>query len=265
MEPNKCMCAMCTHKCAKNIVMAIVIIISLFVVVKIAKDMKEFKYIGDNAVRNSITVAGKGELMVKPDIANISFSITAEDMDVSKASDVVNKNMAEVIASLKANGVSEKDIKTTDYNIYPRYDYVKDVSMYYSGKQVLAGYSVTQSIDLKIRDLSKTGKIITELGKLKVTNMSGLTFTNDKYDDLVKQAREDAIKQARAEAKKLARSLDVDLGEIISFSDNNNSPIYYARDMMKSSALGMGVPEAAVVPTGENKIVSNVSITYEIK
>jgi uncharacterized protein YggE len=253
-------------KCVKRATALLVILVSLFLITKIAMEMKEFKYIGDNAVRNSITVAGKGELMVKPDIANISFSITAEDMDVSKASDVVNKNMADVIASLKANGVSEKDIKTTDYNIYPRYDYVKDASMYYSGKQVLAGYSVTQSIDLKIRDLSKTGKIITELGKLKVTNMSGLTFTNDKYDDLVKQAREDAIKQARAEAKKLAKSLDVDLGEIISFSDNNNYPIYnYARDMMKSSTLGMGVPEAAVVPTGENKIISNVSITYEIK
>ncbi len=252
-------------KCVKRATAFLVILISLFLVTKIAMDMKEFKYIGDNAVRNSITVAGKGELMVKPDIANISFSITAEDMDVSKASDVVNKNMAEVITSLKANGVSEKDIKTTDYNIYPRYDYVKDASMYYSGKQVLAVYVVTQGIELKIRDLSKTGKIITELGKLKVTNMSGLTFTNDKYDELVKQAREDAIKQAIAEAKKLAKSLDVDLGDIISFSDNNNYPIYYARDMMKSSAVGMGVPEAAVIPTGENKIVSNVSITYEIK
>jgi uncharacterized protein YggE len=264
MEPNKCMCAMCSHKCAGKIAMAIVIIISLFVVVKIVKDMKEFKYIGDNAVRNSITVAGKGELMVKPDVANISFSITAEDMDVSKASDVVNKKIAEVVANLKANGVSEKDIKTTDYNIYPRYDYLKDTSMYYSGKQVLAAYVVTQGIELKIRDLSKTGKIITELGKLKVTNMSGLTFTNDKYDDLVKQARETAIVQARAEAKKLAKSLDVDLGEIISFSDNNNSPTYYARDMMKVSAAGMA-PQEAVIPTGENKIVSNVSITYEIK
>lgn len=215
--------------------------------------------------KDTITVSGKGEINVKPDIATVSFSITEENMDVAKASDAVNTKIAKVVENLKANGIDEKDIKTTDYSIYPRYDYVKsDIYISYASKQVLAGYDVTQSIQVKIRDLEKAGKIITDLGTLKVTNMSGLTFTNDKYDDLVKQARDEAIKQARDEAKKLAKSLDVRLVKIVGYSEgNNNYAMYDSR--MSAGISSAKVMTEAVIPTGENKITSNVSITYEIR
>jgi len=270
MENVKCMCKMCTHKCMKNAVMIFAIIIALFFVVKIAKDMKTFSYIGKDAAKNSITVSGKGEVVVKPDLATVTFSLTEENMDVSKASDNVNNKMSLIIKTLKASGIDDKDIKTTYYNINPRYDYINNrvdgmmYPSYVNGTRVLAGYDVSQGVEVKIRDLSKAGKIISDLGTMKVTDLSGLSFTNDKYDDLVKQAREDAIKKAREEAKKLAKSLGVDLGDIIAFSDGGNYPIYYAKDTMRSSVAGMGVAEA-VLPTGENTITSNVSITYEIK
>ena len=214
--------------------------------------------------KDTIVVSGKGELTVKPDIATISFSVLEENMDVSIASDAVNTTMAKIVADLKANGILEKDIKTTSYNIYPRYNYVNSTIYPYSGKQVLVGYDVSQSITIKIRDLSKAGKVISNLGEFGVTDMSGLTFTNDKYDDLVKQARDEAIVQARDEANKLAKALGVRLVKIVGYSEGGNYPVYYDRAMVSSAPMGKGSNEA-VLPSGENKITSNVSITYEIK
>ena len=101
------------------------------------------------------------------------------------------------------------------------------------------------------------------MGALGVTDMGGLNFTNDKYDDLVKQARDQAIVQARSEAKKLAKSLGVRLVKIVGYSEGS-TPIYYDR-MMSIAPTAMGKSAEAVLPTGENKITSNVSITYEIK
>jgi len=164
---------------------------------------------------------------------------------------------------LKADGVDEKDIKTTGYNIYPRYDYITTQTYPYGGKQVLAGYDVTQSISIKIRDLTKAGKIVSDLGTLSVTDMSGLNFTEDKYDDLVLQARDQAITDARAQATKLASALGVRLVKIVGYSEGGNNPIYYDRAVMSAAPMAKGVE--AVLPTGENKITSNVSITYEIK
>lgn len=265
MEENKKWFLGEYHKCFGITVIVLAGILCLFLLVRVAKDLKSYSYIGKDSVRNSITVNGKGDLYAKPDIATFSFSVTEENMDVSKASDAVNIKIADIIKNLKSNGVDEKDIKTTNYNIYPRYDYLNSQVYPYSGKQVLSAYVVTQSINIKVRDLTKTGKIVSDLGVLKVTDMSGLTFANDKYDDLVKQARDEAIVQARDEAKKLAKQLGVSLGDIVAFSEGGNSPIYYDR-MYASDVMGKGVSATeAVLPTGENKITSNVSITYEIK
>ena len=67
--------------------------------------------------KDTIVVSGKGELTVKPDIATISFSVLEEDLDVAKASDTVNSIVARIVVDLKTNGVDEKDIKTTGYNL----------------------------------------------------------------------------------------------------------------------------------------------------
>ncbi|MFA5934911.1 MAG: SIMPL domain-containing protein [Candidatus Paceibacterota bacterium] len=265
MEENKKCCMLGEyHKCFGVTFIVLLGILCLFLLVKVGKDLKSYSYVGKDSVRNTITVSGKGELYTKPDLATFSFSITEESLDVSKASDALNTKMADIVENLKTDGIDEKDIKTTDYNIYPRYDYLSAQTYPYSGKQVLAAYVVTQGINIKIRDLSKAGKIISDLGTLQVTNMSGLTFTNDKYDDLVKQARDEAIVQARSEAKKLAKQLGVGLGDIVSFSEGANYPMYNTDRVYSASAMGKDTTEA-VIPTGENKITSNVSITYEIK
>lgn len=263
-----CNCKMCQkfgwcpagrgHKIVKIILWVIVIafVISFFA--------GEHGYNKNNIQKDTITVSGKGEVVVKPDLATVSFSTTAEDLDVSKATDQVNKNMADIVSGLKADGVDEKDIKTTNYSIYPRYNYVGASIYPYNGTQVLAAYVVTQSIELKIRDLSKAGQIITDLGKLNVTDMGGLSFTVDKEDAVKAQARDLAVQDARAQAKVLAKSLGVRLVKITAFSESGNYPIYY--DTMKTSSVGMGgAPTTAVIPTGQNTITSNVSITYEIR
>ncbi len=255
------------HKCFSITALVLAGILCLFLLVKVVKDIKTYSYIGKDSVRNTISVNGKGEVYVKPDIATVTFSVTEESLDVSKASNELNIKIDDIIKNLKSNGIDEKDIKTTEYSVYPRYDYTRSDVYTYSSKQVLAAYVVTQGIQVKIRDLSKTGKILSDLGTLKVTNMSGLTFSNDNHDELVKQAREDAIKEAKEEAKKLAKDLGVKLGDIVSYYDSGRGGYpYYDVAMSAKAVYGMG--EATVeanVPTGENKITSNVTITYEIE
>jgi uncharacterized protein YggE len=213
---------------------------------------------------NTITVSGKGEIVVKPDIAMVSFGVSAENADVSKAQSESAEKINKILAFLKDKGVEEKDIKTTNYNIYPRYDYVKSAMDYYGGKQVLAGYVVSQSLEVKIRKIEDAGAIIGGVGQFGVTDVSGLSFTLDEIDEKNDEARDAAIKDAREQAKVLARSLGVRLGDITSFSENGNYPRYYAVEKaVTMSAAADSV--APAIPAGENKITSGVTITYEIK
>ena len=241
-----------------KLILAIVLII---VAVRLIQGPRAWH--SDNQNPNTITVAGKGEVVVVPNIASISFGVTAENLDVAKAQSESAGKINKIITFLNTKGVDSKDIKTTNYNIYPRYDYIKTSNMMYGGKQVLAGYTVSQNLEVKIRNIADAGTILTGVGEFGVTDISGLTFTLDQEDAKKLEARQAAIEDAQKQAKILAKSLGVKLGEITSFSENNAYPMYYAKAMAAPMMDSAGV--SPQIPTGENKITSNVSITYEIR
>ena len=276
-EGNKCGCKMCQkwgwcpagkwHKILKIVLWVIVIafIVSFFVGGHEGNR-------NDNKVVNTITVSGTGEVVVTPDIATISFGVTSENLDVAKAQNDSAVKMNNIIDLLKTKGVDKKDIKLTNYNIYPRYNYVNTIapqgaaiqSYNVGGKQVLAAYVVSQTVEVKIRDISKAGEILSGVGEFGVTDVSGLTFTVDNDQTLKDQARDLAIQDAKAQAQVLAKGLGVKLVKITSFSESGNTPVYYAMD--KAVAMSASAPSVAPqVPVGENKITSNVNITYEIR
>ncbi len=244
-------------------------ILSLFLLAKFVGEVKAFKYIGSYPSGQSIiSVSGKGEVVGIPDVATFSFGVLEESLVISDAQNEAAKNINAIVGYLKKNGVAEKDITTSGYNIYPRYEYGTAGSLYPypNGKQKLAAYVVTETVTVKVRKLQDAGKLLAGIGEQGATNISGLTFDFDKRDELAKDARDKAIKEARSEADKLAKSLGVDLVRIISYNDNGNYYPMYAKTM-SSEAYGRGGDMATppAIPVGEDKIISNVTITYEVK
>ncbi len=270
---NKCDCKMCQKwgwcpgacmagKGRKVLKIVLWVIIIAFILSIFVGDRGGYRE--GNKIVNTITFSGKGEVVIKPDIATVSFGVSAENLDVAKATNDSATKMNSIIDLLKAKGVDPKDIKTTNYNIYPRYDYVQANQTYPGGKQVLAAYVVSQTVEVKIRDISKSSEILSGVGGLGVTDVSGLTFTIDKIDEVQNQARDLAIQDAKTQASTLAKSLGVKLVKITSYSENGNNPVMYALD---KTVMGAALPSAVApqIPVGENKVTSNVSITYEIR
>lgn len=249
----------------KKIAVILGIVLVIFVAAKTISELKSMSYIGKSVnAANVITVSGKGEVFATPDIATFSFSVTQEAANVGDAQANATEKTNKILASIKAAGVEDKDIKTSSYNIYPRYEYL-NAGPYSSGTQRLAAYVVSQSVQVKVRKLEDAGKILSDIGSLGATDVSGLSFSVDKQDDFARDARNLAIKDARDQAAVLAHALGVDLGSITTFYESSPSqpyPMYYAKDMMASSVR---VEAAPSLPAGESKITSNVTITYEIK
>jgi uncharacterized protein YggE len=215
------------------------------------------------ATENTITVSETGTVYTKPDLAIASFSVVTEEKTVARAMEKNTKKMNDVVSFIKEQGVEEKDLKTTTFNISPRYEWYDSDN--YSGKRVLVGYEVRQTLEVKIRDLNNIGTIIEGGTSVGANEVSDLQFTVDKQDELKKQAREEAISKAKAKAEELAKQLGVRLVKISNFSESTDLP-YYVN--LKESALGIGggdaVPATPQIETGENKIEVQVSITYEI-
>ncbi len=267
MENNQYCCGGKYHKPIMIVVCAFLIVLVVFFGVKVANEIKTGKYIGRVAEqKNTITVTGDGEVYIKPDLGLISFSVVNEAKTVEVAMSENTVKMNNVISAIKAQGVKEEDIKTTYFNINPRYEYPKDTSSsyYYSGKRVLVGYEISQSVQIKIRDLTKVGTLISKATEAGANDVGSLSFTVDNEDDAKQQARNQAIEKAKAKAQELAGKLGVSLLKIVSFSENGYYP-YYDNVSYKSAIAPIGAGESAPdIQTGQNRISSTVSITYEI-
>ncbi len=255
------------------------VFLSLFLLVKVLGDFKRLPNIGKEVYpQSTIVVSGTGEALAIPDIATFSFSVTETASTVKAAQDKATKKINNALAVVKEAGVEDKDIQTSNYNVYPKYEYSSSIcpqplrtdvsSPIYCppGKQVLTGYEVDQTITVKVRKIETAGDLVTKVGAVAVSNISGVQFEVDNREQFVSEARNKAITDAKAKAKELAKQLGVRLGSIISYNENGNYPIYYGAmskggaDMMTASA-----PVPAELPQGQTKITSNVSITYEIR
>lgn len=216
---------------------------------------------------NVITVEGQGSVIAIPDIARITFSVS-EEADTAK--DAQDKAAAKVNAALelvKNLAIEERDVKTTSYFLSPKYSRPQPC---FNGfcpdyEQTIVGYTVSQTVEVKVRDTAKAGGTLSALGTAGVSNLFGPDFTIDDPEVLKDEAREKAIEDARAKASALADDLGVRLVRVTGFWENTGGgSIPFAE-----RAYGLGGDSSTSVmpsvPSGENEILVTVSVTYEIR
>lgn len=244
-------------------------LLTAFLAIVSIKEVKSWRYVGVNTtVTNTITVDGTGEAVATPDIATFSFTVSETAKTVAQAQALATEKSNAALKAVRAGGVADKDIQTIAYNINPHYEYsggVCTANYCPPSKQVLTGYDVSQTTQVKIRDLSKAGDLFTSIGSIGVQNVNGLSFAVDKPEAVKAQARAKAIAEAQSKADELARQLHVTLVRIVSFSESDNSPRPMMYAMGGKAMAADSAPAAPEISTGEQKITDNVQITYEIK
>lgn len=255
---------MSMHGGVKKTAIVTLSLLSLFLLAAAIGEFEKLSTIGkDLPVINTINVSGTGEVVAVPDIATFSFAVTEESLNIGEAQTNSAKSVNDIMDYLTKNGVDKNDIKTTGYSIYPRYEYYNSSTYYPSGKQTLAAYVVSQNVEVKVRKISDAGKLLGGIGELGANDISGLTFSFDKDQELKDQARTQAITEAKSQASAIASELGVSLGRIVSYSENGPGPLPYA---MNVGVVSAKAPSASPdITPGESKISSTVSITYEIK
>lgn len=263
-----------------------------FLAVQTLTGLTGLRYIGTGVQpTNTINVSGHGEALAVPDIATFSFSIVSDKATVAAAQADATAKINATTDYLTGAGVDKKDIQTSDYSVYPQYEYqnavcpqtptpvsAPDVSggstgavssgaIVYCppGKSVLKGYEVRQTTTVKVRDTSKAGDLLAGVGGKGATEVSSLNFTFDNPDAVQNDARTKAIADAKQKADTLAKELGVSLVRVVSFNESGNpGPIYYAKTMGMGAA-DSSVPAAPAISPGQNKVTDDVNITYEIR
>lgn len=243
----------------KNVFMIVALIAFSYSAVTYARSYAHNQY-----PSQTFTVSGEGKQVVIPDVASFTFSVITEGTtDLGKAQKENTEKANRTIAFVKSSGVDNKDIKTSGYNVTPRYQY-PDCGKGSCPAPHIEGYTVTQSVEVKARNFDKVGDILKGVVDNGANSVSELTFKVDDDTQVQNKARATAIAQAREKAISVAQAGGFKLGTITSLYEE--TPIdQYAYGMGGSE--GVKAPSAAPAPAlepGSQEVTVKVNVTFAI-
>lgn len=207
-----------------------------------------------------ITVSAQGKTTASPDLAEISSSVVTQGQNPSALSDNNNQKMNAVLKFVKSQGIAEADLTTTNYDLSPNYQWDKN-----SQRNYITGYTLTQTVEIKVRDLSKVASVVAGLAPLGVNQIGGINFTFADEEKVLAAARADAFAKASAKAKEMAAEAGVSLGKVVNVAENNYIPGPRTVYMNASAGVGLGgAPVAPTIQPGTQDITDTVNITYAL-
>lgn len=209
---------------------------------------------GTEPAAHTITVMASGKVTVVPDVARVNLGVTVTKPTVKAVREAGAKSMTDIIAALKALGIADADIKTTNLSLYPQYG---------SGSTPkIVGYQISEQIQVTVRDLDKAGDVVDTATAKGATDVNGIAFEIADPVKAQNDARAAAVAAARASAAAMATAGKVSLGAVISITDSTPpSPIFYGYGASKAAP---SADTATPVQPGTQDLSAMVTVVFEI-
>ena len=203
-----------------------------------------------------LNVSAQAEARRVPDVATISAGVVTQAADGNTAIRQNAEQMAKVMAAIKAAGIAEKDIQTSGISLNPQYRYVENEA------PSITGYQATNTVSLKVRDITKLGKVLDSLAAQGANQINGPSFQIDQPEPVYDEARLAALKKAKDRAETYAKALDLKVRRIISISEGGGGG-FRPVPMMAMSARGKAEMDTAVSP-GETEVSVSLDVVFEL-
>jgi uncharacterized protein YggE len=202
-----------------------------------------------------IRVSGRGKARATPDLAIVDLGVEARRPTVEEARELAAGAQRGVLEALAAAGVEERDIRTTQLSIQPDYEYSE------TGRRLL-GYVVTNTVEARIRDLSRVHTAVDTATRAggDLTRVNGIRFELSEPESVARQARAEAIANARAEAEQIAEALGVRLGEPLAVEDVSSEAPHPMMMRMEAAQADAATP----IQPGETEVVVEVRVRWAI-
>jgi hypothetical protein len=208
--------------------------------------------------QRTISVTGSGQANLVPDIAYIYIGVHTEKPTASEAVSENNSQTEKMIKALRDFGIDAKDIRTTNFSIWPQDKYNPSTGLPTGEKT----YVVDNTVYVTVRDLDELGDLLDTVVTAGANTINSIQFDVADKSEALKTARAEAVKNAKAQAQELADAAGVKLGEVqsIGFYDSSPSPVFDGKG-------GGAATEAAAVPIqpGQLTFTVTVNITYALK
>lgn len=206
-----------------------------------------------------ITVVGNGTAYGKPDVAQVQVGVESFTSSVTDATNQTETKIQAIMAALKAQGIADEDIQTTNYSIWPEQTYDPNTGQ----STGISGYHVSNQVNVTVRDMSKTSDVLTAVTNAGATTVYGVNFSLADTTALEDQARTTAVADARTRAESLAKLAGVELGDVVVISEiigSNGGPM-----PMYDSVKAMDAANSVTIAPGQLSFSTQIQVTFAIK
>jgi len=228
----------------KGVAVLILIIIAAFVL-----PWKNINWGKISFQSETVVVTGESETKQKNEVASFNAGINVINANKENAVAEVNKKINELINSVKAFGINVDDIKTQSMSVYQQ----QEVN---SNKWV-----VNNTVEIVLRDVTKTQELMDLLNKSGANNIYGPNFRIEETSDTEKSLVDSAMADAKEKAGIIAKSAGRRLGKVVNVIEGSSGNSYPMYASIKADGLGGG----AVAEPGTSTISKTLTVSFELK
>jgi uncharacterized protein YggE len=203
-----------------------------------------------------LSVSASAEVKHAPDIASMSAGVVTQAADANAAMRANADRMQEVMAAIRAAGIADKDIRTSGINLNPQYRYAENQP------PAITGYQASNTVNLKVRDLARLGKVLDALVASGANQVNGPSFDIDQPDAVQDEARRAALGKAQARAEMYAKTLGLRVRRIVSISEGGSFSPPVPMPMVRMAAMNKSA-DTEVSP-GENTVGASLEVVFEL-
>lgn len=209
------------------------------------------------ATQATIRVSGSARVETEPDMASFSITVSERADTTKEAQERTNLKVTCAYKVLTEDyGIADRDIATTYMNLSPEYSWIE-------GKQVLQGQKATQTISVKLRDLSVLGDVIDSLSEISGISVGSISIDSSVRSSCLSEARMLAVQDARERAEDYARAEGLTVCGVSSIIEagSDSSAYRIGNAVMKTAAPAYDMAES--VSTGY--YLSSITVTSDVE
>lgn len=206
----------------------------------------------------TITVSGRGEVTVSPDMATVSLGVETVATTAREAMEANSVSMARIIDAIRGHGIEARDIQTSSLSLNPRWEQIRNPS---NDAPRIIGYTASNGVTIRVRDLEKVGLVLDAVTRIGANRIHSISFGLQDNSEPMDKARVLAVREAMRKAALYAQAAEVTLGGVVSIEESVSVPRFQGLGGVVRMELAQSVP----VEAGELSLSALVRIVVQIE
>ncbi len=243
-------------KATKTLMGVLLFALSIFLTVKTVQSVQNL-IIGQNY--HEISIEAQGTATATPDKASFSVGIYLEGANSEELTSQATTITTNIISALTALGIAKEDIKSTSYDLSPRWTWTE------TGGSVQDGFTLSQYYTVTVNDLALVNQAVAASSDAGATNVGSVMFELKDETALMAEARKDAVEGIYEKLAQIEESTDLNVGRAVGYYEYNNGYYYGKGGYAEGAMMEDMSATTANLEVGQTEMNLTVSMTFKVR